>query len=146
MITLAQEVFEDSFEHLRACGAGCRECVVVWAGPAHQPDLVDEVIHPRHTASAVAYDIDPQWVGELWLALADRGKTLRAQVHTHPGPAYHSGRDDTHGLVHTEGFVSIVIPRFAVGPVGIAGAFATTRTATGGWSEINVTDAISVLP
>lgn len=144
MIALAQGVLKDSFEHLRGCGAGRRECVVVWVGPVHQPGLVDEVIHPRHTASAVAYDIDPGWVGELWLALAGRGKTVRAQVHTHPGSAYHSPRDDTHGLIHTEGFVSIVIPRFALGPVGLAGAFATIRTATGGWSEVDVSDAISV--
>jgi hypothetical protein len=145
MITLAPEVLEGSFEHLRGCGAGRRECVLVWAGPVKQPGVIDEVIHPRHTASAVAYDIDPQWVGELWLALAQRGKTVRAQVHTHPGSAYHSARDDTHGLIHTPGFVSIVIPRFAIGPVGLTGAFVTSKTAAGGWREVDVVDAISVL-
>ena len=94
MISLAPGMFESSFEHLRRCGAGKRECVVVWSGPLQCPGYVDEVIHPRHTASSVRCDFDPVWIGELWLELVDRGRTVRAQVHTHPLDAHHSPRDE----------------------------------------------------
>ncbi len=145
MITLTPEVLEQSFEHLRRCGAGRRECVVLWSGPVARPGVIDEVIHPQHTASGVCYDIDPQWVGELWLVLAKRERTLRAQVHTHPGQAYHSERDDTHAVVHTPGFTSIVIPRFATGPVSLQDAFLAMRTADGGWSDTDPATMIRVL-
>src|SRR5271157_2241381 len=118
MITLAAGVLERSFEQLRRCGRGRHECVVLWTGPLAQPGHVDDVVHPAHTASAAGYDINPPWIGQLWLELAEHHRTVRAQVHTHPGSAYHSSRDDAHALVHTPGYLSLVIPDFASGPIG----------------------------
>lgn len=135
MITIARGVLERTFEHLRDCGAGTRECVVLWAGPQARQDLVDEAIHPLHTASPVGYDIDGPYVSGLWRELAARGQTVRAQVHTHPGPAYHSPRDDTLALIHTPGYLSLVVPSFAQGPVGLDGCHLGIRREDGSWTS-----------
>jgi hypothetical protein len=142
MITLAAGVLERSFEQLRRCGDGRRECVVLWTGPLAQPGRVDGVVHPAHTASAAGYDIDPTWIGQLWLELAEHRRTVRAQVHTHPGSAYHSSRDDAHALVHTPGYLSLVVPAFASGPIGLVGAFLTERASDGSWHELDPQAAV----
>jgi proteasome lid subunit RPN8/RPN11 len=144
VIAIAKEVLKRSFEHLRDCGDDRRECVVLWAGPLTREGVVDEVIHPLHTASAVGYDIDGPYVSRLWRELAGRGQTVRAQVHTHPGPAYHSSRDDSCALVHTPGYLSLVIPNFAKGAVGLDGCFLAVRGDDGAWESIDPRSTIVI--
>jgi hypothetical protein len=146
MLALAPGMLAVTFEHLRRCGAGRRECVVLWAGAVAAPAQVDHVIHPRHTATAVQCDFDPAWIGECWRELADSARTIRAQVHTHPGAAYHSALDDHFALVHTPGYLSLVIPRFAAGPVGLDGAYLAVRSPHGGWRELDPDNAIKETP
>jgi hypothetical protein len=133
MMCLAQGVLEQTFEHLRRCGGGSRECVVFLVGPLQTPALIDATIHPKHSASASGYELDPHAIAEISTQLLALGQTVRVQVHTHPGVAYHSPRDDAFALVHTPGFLSLVIPKFALGPVGFDGAFLAERTEDGGW-------------
>ena len=142
MLTLAPEVLSTTFEHLRYCGAGTKECVVAWVASIESPNYIDEVLHPAHTASAVRCDFDPVWIGELWIELSRRRRTVRAQVHSHPGSAYHSARDDQFPLIHTPGFVSIVIPNFASGPVSLSDAYVTERDSDGGWHSLDRLEAI----
>lgn len=137
MITIAREVLERTFEHLRDCGDGMRECVVLWAGPQARQDFADEAIHPLHTASPGGYDIDGPYVSGLWRELAARGQTVRAQVHTHPGSAYHSPRDDMLALIHTPGYLSLVVPSFAQGPVGLDDCHLAIRLDDGGWQSVD---------
>jgi hypothetical protein len=144
MIPRAREVLERSCPHLRRCGAAQRECVVFWAGPLSEPGRVDEVLHPRHTASAVGYEVEPAWVSELWLDLARRRRTVRAQIHTHPGTTFHSSTDDDFALVHTPGFMSLVIPDFACRAVSLEGSYLTARTADGSWRELDAHAEIKV--
>lgn len=135
MIAVKADVLEHSFEHLRRCGNGTRECVVIWTGPLADPGHVDQVLHPAHTASPGGYDIDPEWVGELWVALASQARTVLAQAHTHPGAAYHSPTDDQHALIHTAGYHSLVIPNFASGPISLHQAFLAIRDQNGEWQQ-----------
>jgi hypothetical protein len=122
-----------TFAHFRACGEGRAECVAYWLGPLDADGLIDEVVHPSHTANAGGYDVDGSWVNELWLRLAAEQREVRAQVHTHPGSAFHSSRDDGLALIERYGFVSVVIPGFAFGPIGLAGAHLAIRDDRGRW-------------
>jgi hypothetical protein len=45
----------------------------------------------------------------------EAGELLAAQIHAHPGRAYHSGADDQLALVRLPGGLSIVVPDFASG-------------------------------
>ena len=126
----------ETFATLRECGGGRRECVAYWLGPASVDDLVDELVHPVHTASSVGYQIDDRWLTAFWLDLARRGKTVRVQVHSHPGGAGHSHTDDEFALVHTTGFLSLVLPSFAAGPTDLRGAHLAERV-PGGWRSVS---------
>lgn len=143
MLTLAPGVLGRTFEYLRCCGANQRECVVVWVASIGSPDYIDEVLHPTHLASAVRCDFDPAWIGRLWLDLARRDRTVRAQVHSHPGSAYHSARDDQFPLIHTPGFVSVVVPNFANGRIGLSDVYVTERDGDGGWRALDAHEAIT---
>jgi hypothetical protein len=144
VLTVPTRILQRSVEHLRACGRGRTECVVYWLGPLDHPDTIDEVLHPAHTATAGGYDVDGRWLNQRWLRLARERRELRAQVHTHPGAAYHSSRDDAMAALQTEGFLSLVIPDFALGGDPLTGAHLTERTADGRWHPVDPATRLSI--
>lgn len=145
MKQLKQEVLEEAFEHLRSCGDGRHECVVYLTGPILDAALLDGVVHPRHVASPAGYDLDSAAIAELWRKLVESERSIRVQVHTHPGAAFHSSRDDALALVHAPGFLSLVIPDLALGPVGFDDAFLAERTNDGHWSEVPVDERLVIV-
>jgi hypothetical protein len=146
MMQVKEEVLERTFEHLRHCGRGRAECVVYLTGPVDTPTLVDDVVHPMHTASVAGYDLDSSAIAELWCDLTGSRRSIRIQVHTHPGAAYHSSRDDSLALVHTQGFLSLVIPNFALGDIGFDGAFLAELDHQGRWSGVPINNRLEIAP
>lgn len=114
-LVVPDPVLDETFARLRECGAGRAECVVYWCADLDQPSQVTHVVHPRHTASALGYEVSSNWVTTFFLDLRARRRTVAAQVHTHPGRAHHSGVDDRFALAPATGFLSLVIPDFAGG-------------------------------
>jgi hypothetical protein len=145
MVRLRSEVLEQAFGHLRRCGAGRRECVVYLTSSLAEPDLIDRVQHPAHRASAVEYEVALPVIAELFTEMLRARRCVRAQMHTHPGPAYHSPRDNDFALVSTPGYLSIVLPNFAQGPVNLNGAFIAERTPEGGWASVQPSDYVEIL-
>ena len=117
MLRLLGAIWSDTLEHLRGCGRDRAECVAFWTGSVDAPDVVDGVVHPVHVATPDDYGIDEKWLHQLHLDLYRQRRTLRAQVHTHRGRAFHSKTDDTFPAVNVAGFLSLVVPRFARPPV-----------------------------
>jgi len=146
MMLLKQEVLEQTFEHLRRCGAGRAECVVYMTGPVEVPALIDGLMHPTHTAGVAGYDLASSVIAEMWRELTTTRRSVRVQVHTHPGAAYHSPRDDAHALIHTPGFLSLVIPNFALGDVAFTEAFLAERTHDGQWIGVTPNEHLEVMP
>lgn len=146
MTRMTAGALEHAFEHLRECGQGQRECVAYLTGPVDQPGLIDGVVHPEHTASAVGYEVLTKALGELSKDLLARRRSVRAQIHTHPGEAYHSNTDDGGALLGTPGYLSIVIPRFAQGPVGLQQAYLAELSQDGTWTEVAIASRLQVLP
>ncbi len=145
MLEVPKILLAQTFAHFRACGEGRAECVAYWLGPLDAHTIVDEVVHPRHTAHAGGYDVDGAWVNELWVRLAAEQQEVRAQVHTHPGSAFHSHRDDGLALIERPGFVSLVIPGFALGPVGLDGAHLAVRDGRGSWVHADPKGELTVV-
>jgi hypothetical protein len=116
-LRIPERVFVATVEQLRVCGRGQTECQVLWLGPWSAPDTVTEVVHPVHQARGDGFVVDSAWITALWLDLAARNMGIRAQVHTHPGDAFHSPTDDAFPAVHLPGLLSLVIPDFATGPM-----------------------------
>jgi hypothetical protein len=100
---------------IRACGERCEEGFVAWSGVSVPEGFkVCSVLPPTQNGS--------EHVGGLLLSdaamesIADqilrKREILIAQVHSHPGEAFHSHIDDNYPLIHRTGFLSIVIPYF----------------------------------
>ena len=137
-------VLDSSFRQLRECGAGRSERVVYWCASLDQPDRLTRAVHPMHRAGHGGYEVDSAWVTQFFLDLRRARQTVRAQVHTHPREAGHSWTDDQFSLVPAAGFLSLVIPGFAVGLVGLADAALVRMQPDGAWASADPTEFFCV--
>ena len=142
---LAASLLEETFTHFRHCGAGARECQALWVSPWAHPHLITEVVHPRHSASAAGFQLDDAWLSDFWTRLAKEEVGIRVQCHTHPGAAYHSAIDDAFPVITTPGFLSLVIPRFALGPAGFERAFLAQIDEAGHWDEVAIAEFLEIV-
>mgnify|MGYP001554367127 CR=1 FL=1 len=62
---------------------------------------------------------------------------LVAQVHTHPGAAYHSKTDDQYAIATTIGSFSIVVPTFAARNFAVSECAVYRLDAQGQWLEVD---------
>jgi len=143
-VKIAPGVIDGSFETFRSCGAGRDECVVYWSGPLDDPGLVDRFHHPRHTAGPIGYTVDGAWLTELLPSLSAEGRTVRVQVHTHPGSTFHSSRDDGMALLYVPGFLSLVIPDFGLGERTLECSYLTTLDENGDWHVLDPHGALEL--
>jgi hypothetical protein len=135
---LPREILDQTFAHFRGCGRGRCECQVLWLSPWAAPGTIIEAVHPAHEAHVGGFVLDNVWLNNFWFSLAQKNLGIRIQVHTHPREAFHSPTDDAFPIIHTVGFLSLVIPNFALGPIGFKDAFLTEIQADGGWREVAV--------
>ena len=138
MISVTKNIWNETVSLLRGCGQGRKECVVYWTGPAAEPNIVDEVIHPEHVATAGYYEVRESWFHAFWVALDKRSRSVRAQVHTHGGRAFHSGTDDEGAIVQIPGYLSLVLPRFAMPADALNGAFLAQLDSRGRFIEVGI--------
>jgi hypothetical protein len=130
---LPRRILEETFALFRSCGRGQRECQVLWVSRWDMPEDITRAVHPEHEEHAGGFVIDDRWLNEFWSALARENLGVRIQVHTHPGEAFHSPVDDAFPMIHTPGFLSLVIPDFGLGPVGFKDAYLTEIQPDGRW-------------
>src|SRR5207249_6759264 len=135
-----------TFRELRRCGGGERECQVVWLSPWASPELIADVVHSAHVASGMGFRVEESWVAELWSDLVDRGLGVRVQVHTHPGRAFHSHTDDQWPLICTPGFLSLVLPNFATGAIGLKDAYLAEIDPRGEWRCADIDIKLAIVP
>jgi hypothetical protein len=136
----------ETFALLRQCGGGRRECQVLWTSEWARPETISGVVHPEHRAHAGGFELSSGWINEFWLELSRTGRGIRAQVHSHPHEAFHSSTDDAYPIIHSVGFLSLVVPDFAQGSVGFERAYLTEITPTGGWREVSPHSRIESIP
>lgn len=128
-ISVPRRCVNTIMNHLRGAGHDGHEGLGLWVG---RPDgsrfdvteaLIPRQIH-RRTEDGVCVILAPDGLHELNVWLYRHKLTLIAQIHSHPGRAYHSGTDDAYAVATTVGCVSIVVPNFA------RAAFEMARVAT----------------
>lgn len=132
---VTQNLLDRTFGVFRSCGRGERECVAFWTGPRSDPTVIDGFHHPDHESNGFGYVVDSDWLTTFLQDLYVESRSARAQIHTHPGAAFHSVTDDEHSLVPAPGFISIVIPDYAQGPVGFEAAALYRMGDAGVWME-----------
>ena len=141
---LTQGMLEETFEHLRHCGRGREECQALWVSSWDSPETIYRVVHPKHAAHFGGFVLDDDWLNAFWLELGNTNSGIRAQVHTHPREAFHSATDDEFPIIHKSGFLSLVIPNFALGPVGFKDAYLTEIQPEGRWRQVAIESRLVV--
>jgi hypothetical protein len=141
-LKLGEGLLRETFTILRECGQGRNECVVYWAGPVGVPDLVDRVVHPDHVGAPGYYEIEQEWLNRIWFELNAQQIEIRVQVHTHRGRAFHSKLDDDYPFLQTAGFLSLVLPNFALGPEELDCSYLAELLSGGGWRELETPTAL----
>jgi hypothetical protein len=145
MVFLVQKaILVSTFQYLRRCGRGRRECQVLWTSAWKSPEAITGVVHPEHRAHAGGFVVDGAWLNCLWLDLSRRGEGIRLQVHSHPTLAFHSATDDGYPIVHTPGFLSLVIPDFGTGEVSLQNAFLAEIGEDGCFREVAIDSRLKV--
>jgi len=114
-LQINERVMKASLARLRNSGTKGHEGVVLWLGKRAFPSArVTHVYEPLHRASSDFFHIPPDGMRQLMAYLEQHDVALLAQVHTHPGEAFHSGADDKWAMVRHLNALSLVLPDFAV--------------------------------
>lgn len=109
-------ILAETIARLRAGGERREERVVLWLAKASNPPPVSvtEVYEPDQLAAIDYFRLPPPSMQALMTHLRLNRCKIAAQVHSHPGRAFHSKVDDEWAIVRHVGALSLVLPRFAV--------------------------------
>lgn len=132
---IPKDTFRIALKTMRECGRGRDECVVFLV--ERNPTQGLEVVHPPHKSTGGGYEVDNGWLGEFAVRQTMEVLNVRAQVHTHPGRAYHSVTDDRYPMVGTVGFISVVVPWFAERFVRPTDVYVCELAADGTWQAVD---------
>ena len=130
--------------HLRERGRKGVEGVALWAGRREGRHYqVLEAVIPEQTAyqtgSGLLYRVEGDELHRINLWLREHGLTLIAQVHSHPGAAYHSTTDDEYPIVTKTGSLSIVVPNFAARSFNLNDCAVFRLLPPRGWVQLSAT-------
>lgn len=160
-LAITRSRYRDLMDELARRGRRQRESGAVLLAPVHLVPLPGTApSRPRRIpVTKVVYfdDLDPDCLkgniefsatgfDKLWSYCADRGLTVVADVHTHPGPGVaQSHIDATNPMISAVGHIAVIAPDYAVGrpPVSALGV----HTHLGGfrWKSAYGSDASEVL-
>jgi proteasome lid subunit RPN8/RPN11 len=114
-VICTEKVVAETIDVLRRGGQRGEERVALWlAGAApRSPARVIEVYEPDQVADVDYFRLPPDSMRALMQHLGFTRRRIVAQIHTHPGRAYHSKVDAEWAIVRHVGALSLVVPRFA---------------------------------
>jgi hypothetical protein len=108
-------IWKDTLAALAWYGTQDSEGLVYWGGAVGAASEIQVLSLLRVNHDPQGYRAKPSQTAsrELLRALRSRDEKLIAQVHSHPGVAFHSPGDDQFATSFHPGFLSIVVPHFA---------------------------------
>lgn len=141
-VEIPASLLGDTLRRLRETGMSGREMFVFWAGAiSGSTALVKSVVVPwqsTYNRGGMCWvDVPAVEVKKMMLDLSTSELTLIGQVHSHPGRAFHSDRDDALSIARLPGSLSVVVPNFARAPFSSVTQFACyRRTVNGQWRRM----------
>jgi len=117
------EVVSTTQNYLRRLGTEHLEGIAYWTGIFKRNEaIVRSAIFPGDYAdnpkSGWGFShVDLETAFKVGNEIHKRKEYLFIQLHTHPFEAFHSYTDNNYPISHRLGFISIVIPHFAKGPM-----------------------------
>lgn len=117
-LRVPSRVIDETWRALRDYAEERNEGFVLWLGQLQDAEAVVDTafVPPQESVQSeegVGYFVTTETLFGLNVRLSETKLKLLAQVHSHPGRAYHSTTDDAYAVVTTEGGFSIVVPDFA---------------------------------
>ncbi|HEY6183484.1 MAG TPA: Mov34/MPN/PAD-1 family protein [Terriglobales bacterium] len=121
------------------------EGFALWVGNREERTFyVRETIIPAQQGHScedgVCVTVGPDELHRLNVQLYAQKMSIIAQLHSHPGSAYHSETDDSFPIATTVGCLSLVIPDFACFPFSLGRCAVYRLTAEGAWSFVVPSD------
>jgi hypothetical protein len=141
----------DRTQHsLRSAGSTGNEGMVLWSGiqDGMTFEITNVIVPPQRgirSAEGVCVVIDGDALHQLNVETYKRGERLFAQVHTHPGRAYHSEMDDRYAVVTAPGGLSLVVPDFAVREFEVSECAIYRLSSAGRWEKVGKRDASALV-
>jgi len=135
-------ILHETNASLREYGKHGCEGLVLWLGHIHDDNScrVERILTPPQNSvkseDGVGYFVTSETLFSLNKFLSSTGLRLLAQVHSHPGHAYHSTADDRYCIVTLEGGFSLVVPDFGLAPPSLR-KWATYRLIDGVWEKLS---------
>lgn len=134
------ELWLDTIRELQQYADARSEALVFWGGAICGGHVVVTGLYILgHHAQGGTVRVTAEESRWLVRELRRRDEKLVAQVHSHPGRAYHSCGDDEHAAAFHEGFLSIVAPDFAT-KVGAPSDCAVHEYRSGSFHELPEAD------
>ncbi len=141
-----------AYDHLRLAGRKRLEGVVLFAGRLEEQDseifCVEETIVPKQLSMSLEegllYAVDGEELHRINVHLHEHKMMLIAQLHSHPGSAYHSQTDDNYAIITKTGGLSIVVPNFGMDDIDTS-LWAVYRLDKNDWVELSTKDAAQLI-
>lgn len=115
VLTLPIPILADTLARLRDGGRLRHERAALWLASALPGGTgsVREVYEPQQETAKDYFHLPPESLQALMARLRASRLKVAAQIHTHPGEAFHSDADAKWAIVRHVGALSLVLPRFA---------------------------------
>lgn len=149
-ITVPQACIDVVHAHLRRAGQEGYEGMGLWLGTQQGDRFV--VTHgfvptQKHikTADGVCVVVGSDELHRINVGLYRQKLMMVAQIHSHPGRAYHSSTDDEFAVATAVGCLSLVIPNFAREPFSLLRAAIYRLDSTGRWRALSPSDVAQLI-
>jgi hypothetical protein len=132
---IPRRILHETEKGLAPFGQALTEGRVLWYGRYDKPDVFrfTTAVVPEQKCTAYETVVDHDEILRQSLFALQRDEELGAQVHTHPGAAFHSSIDNECPIIREIGGLSIVIPDFCEAPLRNLAGCATFRLTESGW-------------
>lgn len=138
--TVRRDLIDVTEEALREAGDDGYELFVLWSGTQLGPIFDVRHAHvPKQTSyrtkKGLLVRVEGKALHKLNVWLFENSEQLAAQVHAHPGEAFHSDTDDTFAIAAQLGSLSLVAADFCAYGL-LDRSSAAYRLSAGGWEEV----------
>jgi hypothetical protein len=137
-IVVPLSIVDETLDALRRFGAV--ENIVYWAGLEEDDHArIVRLIEPEAHRTRRYVRVDGEEVARIVNEIYERGEVLIVQLHTHPAAEDHSETDDCGTVSKRNGFISLVVPFFALLSKPNAPLWFGYELQDGAWFEFDLT-------
>jgi len=134
-IKLPYSIIGETLEFFKDNGKDDLEACAIWVGKEHHDIFeIKEVWFPKQENTMISYYIPDIDVHNINVKLNKNKYSAIAQLHTHPGEAFHSSIDDEYTILCLPGSFSIVIPDYGNIPICAIDNWVVYRLLNGEWT------------